>query len=47
MDSSELEFELTFLEHSKNREIGTIQVNAIHGKGIYSGKHNINIICKG
>ena len=47
MDSSELYFELTYLEHSKNRDLGTIQVNAIYGTGIYSGKSHANAICKG
>ncbi len=47
MDSSELHFELTFIENTKNKEKGTIQVNSIQGKGIYYGKNNVELICKG
>jgi len=46
-DPSELYFELTFIENTKNRQKGTIQVNAIQGKGIYQGKNNVEAICKG
>jgi hypothetical protein len=47
VDSGELHFQLTFLENSKNKEVGTIQVNGIEGKGIYHGKRNVDAICKG
>ncbi len=47
MDRSELYFELTFIEHAKKKELGTLQVNAIQGSGIYYGKHNVDAICKG
>ncbi|CAF1304997.1 unnamed protein product [Adineta steineri] len=46
-ETGELQFELTFIENDKNKELGTIQVNAIQGKGIYYGKNNVDAICKG
>jgi hypothetical protein len=46
VNSSELHFELTFIENTQNKEKGTIQVNSIQGKGIY-GKNNVELICKG
>jgi hypothetical protein len=46
-EKSELSFELTTIKHSQNKELVTIQVNSIHGKGIRYGKHNVDAICKG
>lgn len=46
-DTSELYFELTFIEHPKNKEMGTLQVNAIHATGVQFGKNDVNAICKG
>lgn len=47
MDAGEIQFELTFIENSKNKDIGTLQVNHIEGKSIYYGKTNVDAICKG
>jgi hypothetical protein len=46
-DKSELYFELTFIEHPTKKELGTVQVNSIHGSGIYYGKNTVDAICKG
>ena len=46
-DTSELSFELTLLEHPKKKDLGTIQVNAIRGSGIFHGKNPVDVICKG
>ncbi|CAF0760696.1 unnamed protein product [Adineta ricciae] len=47
MDPAEIIFELTFIENSKNKDIGTIQVHNVQGKAIFFGKHQVEAICKG
>ncbi len=51
VEVSEISFELSFIENTNNKEnkkdLGTIQVNAIQAKGIYQGKNNVELICKG
>lgn len=46
-DTTEIQFDLSFIEHYKNQNIGTIQVNHIYGKGICQDRPNIDLICKG
>lgn len=47
METGEIQFELTFIENSKNKEIGILQVHHIEGKAIYYGKATVDAICKG
>ena len=47
MDPAEIIFQLTFIENSKNKDIGTIQVHNVQGKAIFFGKHQVEAICKG
>ena len=47
MDTGEIEFQLTFIENPKNKEIGILQVHYIQAKAIYHGKNAVDAICKG
>ncbi len=47
MDPGEIQFELTFIENPKTKEVGIIQVNNVEGKAIYHGKAQVDAICKG
>jgi hypothetical protein len=47
MEPGEIQFQLTFIENPKNKDIGTLQVHHVEGKGIYYGKNNVDAICKG
>ena len=47
MDTGEIQFQLTFIENPKNKDIGTLQVHYIEGKAIYHGKQNVDALCKG
>lgn len=47
MELGEIQFQLTFLENPKKKELGTLQVHHIEAKGIYYGKTNVDAICKG
>jgi hypothetical protein len=47
MEPGEIQFQLTFIENPKDKNLGTLQVHYMEGKGIYHGKHAIDAICKG
>lgn len=47
MEPGEIQFQLTFIENPKNKDLGTLQVHYIEGKAIYYGKHTVDAICKG
>ncbi|CAF0804139.1 unnamed protein product [Rotaria sp. Silwood1] len=47
VDSGEIQFQLTFIENPKHKDIGTLQVHYIEGKAIFYGKHQVEAICKG
>jgi hypothetical protein len=47
MDPGQIQFELTFIENPKVKDVGTIQVNYVEGKAIYHGKADVDAICKG
>ncbi|CAF4530687.1 unnamed protein product, partial [Didymodactylos carnosus] len=47
MGPGEIEFQLSFVGNSKNKEIGTLQVNQISAKNVYYGKHSVDAYIKG
>jgi hypothetical protein len=47
METGELQFQLTFMENPKNKDIGILQVHYIEGKAIFHGKSQVDAICKG
>ncbi len=47
METGEIQFQLTFIENPKNKDLGTLQVHHIEGKGIYHGKTQVDALCKG
>ncbi|CAF2512010.1 unnamed protein product [Rotaria sp. Silwood2] len=47
VDSGEIQFQLTFIENPKHKDIGTLQVHYIQGKAIFYGKRQVDAICKG
>ncbi|CAF3690036.1 unnamed protein product [Rotaria sordida] len=47
VESAEIQFQLTFIENPNHKEVGTLQVHYIEGKAIFSGKRQVDAICKG
>ncbi len=47
METGEIQFQLTFLENPKNKELGTLQVHYIEVKAIFHGKQRVEALCKG